>query len=294
MCFAVVVKLAIHASPRRSYRKVCGFESRRPHLSKGLKRVLFSMKICEACGEEFPGVVLIDGIRRNLGSRKYCLICSPFGFHNTISKQHGDTSSRLPSQLAPSLELAYLLGVVIGDGNIFEYPRCERVRIYCDSRYPALITKFRLLTDKVLNVNSVATPKKGENCVVISAYKKHIAHLLGVKASAKKLWLDIPLWLEQPLYAAEYIRGLVETDGSVAYVVRDTGSYYSSVIFTSAYPVIMDSFLRAASGLGFNFKPNKTKVTVTLGGKDDVETFMGCIGVEKMLIYKRKRATNER
>ena len=41
-------------------------------------------KICKNCEAEFPYKVEIDGKIRNLGSRKYCLDCSPFGEHNTI------------------------------------------------------------------------------------------------------------------------------------------------------------------------------------------------------------------
>ena len=43
------------------------------------------MKICVNCGTSFPNRVIIDGKQRNLKSRKYCLICSPFGEHNTIN-----------------------------------------------------------------------------------------------------------------------------------------------------------------------------------------------------------------
>lgn len=38
--------------------------------------------ICEKCRKTFPIKVTIDGKRRNLKSRKYCLECSPFGRHN--------------------------------------------------------------------------------------------------------------------------------------------------------------------------------------------------------------------
>ncbi len=38
---------------------------------------------CKNCGENFNCYVNVDGVRRNLGNRKYCLICSPFGKHNT-------------------------------------------------------------------------------------------------------------------------------------------------------------------------------------------------------------------
>lgn len=40
------------------------------------------MKICEKCGKEFPFLVMIDGVKRNLKSRKHCLDCVPFGTHS--------------------------------------------------------------------------------------------------------------------------------------------------------------------------------------------------------------------
>lgn len=48
------------------------------------------MKTCQKCGQVFPVRIKIDGIVRVLASRKYCLLCSPFGIHNT--KQLGTRS----------------------------------------------------------------------------------------------------------------------------------------------------------------------------------------------------------
>lgn len=39
--------------------------------------------ICKKCGDKFANRVLVDGKVRVLNSRKYCLVCSPFGQHNT-------------------------------------------------------------------------------------------------------------------------------------------------------------------------------------------------------------------
>src|SRR5579863_782439 len=41
------------------------------------------MNICNKCGANFPNRLEINGKRRNLSKRSYCLICSPFGAHNT-------------------------------------------------------------------------------------------------------------------------------------------------------------------------------------------------------------------
>lgn len=39
--------------------------------------------ICEKCEQEFQRRQVIDGILRDLGKRKQCLDCSPFGVKNT-------------------------------------------------------------------------------------------------------------------------------------------------------------------------------------------------------------------
>ncbi len=41
------------------------------------------MPICQKCSENFPNTITIDGRRRNLQRRSFCLQCSPFGQHNT-------------------------------------------------------------------------------------------------------------------------------------------------------------------------------------------------------------------
>ena len=41
------------------------------------------MPKCRNCNETFPNVTTINGKKKNLSSRRYCLVCSPFGEHNT-------------------------------------------------------------------------------------------------------------------------------------------------------------------------------------------------------------------
>jgi hypothetical protein len=41
------------------------------------------MKKCIKCENNIPSTIVIEGKRRNLNNRTYCLDCSPFGKHNT-------------------------------------------------------------------------------------------------------------------------------------------------------------------------------------------------------------------
>lgn len=51
------------------------------------------MKTCAKCNKEFPNYIFVDGIRKNISKRKYCLECSPFGQHNTV-KLHKDNTRK--------------------------------------------------------------------------------------------------------------------------------------------------------------------------------------------------------
>ena len=41
------------------------------------------MQICKLCKKKFPTKIVVNGKVKNLQNRKFCLICSPFGKHNT-------------------------------------------------------------------------------------------------------------------------------------------------------------------------------------------------------------------
>jgi len=47
------------------------------------------MKNCAMCQLQFPNWITIEGKRKNLQNRKYCLTCSPFGNHNTLKLEVG-------------------------------------------------------------------------------------------------------------------------------------------------------------------------------------------------------------
>lgn len=53
------------------------------------------MKTCKKCGELFPLLVEIDGNVKNLGGRKFCLKCSPFGSHNTSQSPEKSPTSTI-------------------------------------------------------------------------------------------------------------------------------------------------------------------------------------------------------
>ena len=52
------------------------------------------MRLCLKCSKKVPYRVVIDGQKKFLANRKYCLSCSPFGSHNT-RKLTGEKSKKI-------------------------------------------------------------------------------------------------------------------------------------------------------------------------------------------------------
>src|SRR5437870_5395457 len=50
-------------------------------------------KICDACGVAFPRRTVVGGVLRNLPRRRFCLVCSPFGQHNSSAVPPGSLST---------------------------------------------------------------------------------------------------------------------------------------------------------------------------------------------------------
>lgn len=107
------------------------------------------MPTCRKCGSEFPNWLKINGVMKNLGGRKYCLTCSPWGKHNTrkLDLPTKDTKICPICGEKRSLEEFYRLS----NGKIYTYcKRCDR------KRAEARQTAFKL----------EAVSYKGGKCVV--------------------------------------------------------------------------------------------------------------------------------
>jgi hypothetical protein len=54
------------------------------------------MKKCKKCRKEFPGFLIIDGLRKTLYNRKFCLECSPYlsGNRKDISLEKSESDGK--------------------------------------------------------------------------------------------------------------------------------------------------------------------------------------------------------
>ncbi len=161
-------------------------------------------------------------------------------------------SSARAASLTPDLELqAYVIGLAIGDGNLSNpNGRATRLRITCDTKYPALIARIQDALQQLLPRNRVALVHGNGNYVNVSVYSNSLELLLGWRAaggSKKKQSVRVPPWIcHNRTLSIHCLRGLIETDGAV---YHDRG--YPMVIFSSVIFELAEQIDQMICDLGF-------------------------------------------
>ena len=183
------------------------------------------------------------------------------------------------------INLAYIIGVAMGDGNLSNpNGRAVRLRITCDIKYPRMIERMQLAIQELLPKNKVSIVKRKSNCCDISCYSNKWEDLLGWKAkngSKYKQNIIIPDWIKKnKKYSIACIRGLFETDGSI---YKDRG--YEMVNFVTIIPNLAADVMEILKKLEFNpkiYRINTTKIPrYTIRISKNVTLFLKTINFKK-------------
>jgi intein/homing endonuclease len=155
--------------------------------------------------------------------------------------------------------LAYVIGVAIGDGNLSNpNGRAVRLRVSCDLKYKNIIISISRAIQKLLPNNKVSLVNHGKNCIDISCYSNKWEDLLGWKAksgSKYKQKVSVPGWIKaNKEYTNHCLRGLFETDGCV---YKDRG--YIMANFVTIIPNLANDVIEMIKNLGF--APRIYKIT---------------------------------
>tara|TARA_Y100000310_G_C20587798_1_gene766371 strand:+ start:246 stop:1148 length:903 start_codon:yes stop_codon:yes gene_type:complete len=183
-----------------------------------------------------------------------------------------------------SIELAEFIGVMLGDGNIWERKGFYYVRV-CghsieDKEY--LINHIKPLIKKIFNINMQTYIHKTNNELYLTKGSKDFVFTLknyGLKSGDKiKNNKGIPEWVfSSNNYLKACIRGLIDTDGSVTPI---TNRNYTYIWFTNKNAALRDDFERAMKILGYKIsKWNFSGTPETyIGNKKGIRKFYKEIG----------------
>ncbi len=154
--------------------------------------------------------------------------------------------------LPPSDKLAYLIGVMCGDGCLYQGPRTVQLSISCDIRYPELIETYCGLILDLLGRKAIV--RWHETYAEVRVNSKAIPEILELSTGAKAQDYPIPAWIwERDSYMKFWVRGLIETDGNIYHEYRN-GGWCSRCLFCAKNAAIMEGFLRATHHLGYPFR----------------------------------------
>lgn len=126
---------------------------------------------------------------------------------------------RIPSEypiFKHSSNLAEYFGVMLGDGNISQFPRTERLIITGNANNPGFIAYYAQITQYLFGKKPTISRKKKENALRISLYQKEISTRLGIPVGNRRdINLTIPEWIWQNKeFTVAYLRGSFEAEGS--------------------------------------------------------------------------------
>lgn len=164
-------------------------------------------------------------------------------------------------------KLAELIGVVLGDGHIEVFPRCERLAVAANSKNKGFITRYANIIKHIFGKEPRCAKAKSSNCVRISIYEKNISERLKIPTGDRGgLRIEIPAWIwHNENLLISYLRGLYEAEGSFC-VHKPTSTY--KLFFANKNPSLLNNVYTALVRLGFH--PNKSGYKVQLSRKDEV------------------------
>jgi hypothetical protein len=105
----------------------------------------------------------------------------------------------------------------LGDGYISRAGRSWRLRIACDTKYPAIINRCREAIDAILPIQRAALVKRRGNCVEVSLYSNRWPSLFPQHGPGRKHNRRIALepWQQEIVdrQTEEFVMGLIHSDG---------------------------------------------------------------------------------
>lgn len=131
------------------------------------------------------------------------------------AKEQGLIKSSYP-ELEKNGDLAELIGVVLGDGNITSFPRCECLRIVGSANNPGFAKRYAALVERVLGKRPHMAFRNKSNAINLTVYEKYISKRLRIPTGARgSLKYRLPAWIRKDrAFRIRFLRGLYEAEGS--------------------------------------------------------------------------------
>lgn len=199
-----------------------------------------------------------------------------------------------------SEELAELIGIILGDGNIHRFIKGRKVRSYMvwiagDKRYDYdYLTKYvKKLIEDLFNIKAKIEERKSNEILIIVHSKQVVDYLikLGLKAGDKiRNNISIPKWIfKNKKYLKACIRGLIDTDGCIYTLKPNYPNLYQLSFKNYNYKLLEDT-RKAFIELGYPISRISSNIQIYLSQQKYIRKFYKEIGFSNDKHLKRYTA----
>lgn len=190
-----------------------------------------------------------------------------------FSKWQGDRKINYV-ELGKNKTLAELIGIILGDGNLYKHSRTDNLRIICNSQDKFYIQHIVKLIKNIFKKEPSVIKRKNENTVVISLYQCAIIRRLSLPAGNKITNnVGIPSWISlDKKYMVQCLKGLFETDGCFQ---EDKNNYTQYIELKNNCKKLREDAYKILLKLGFT--PQFGKNYVRLAKRNEVYKFKDLI-----------------
>lgn len=181
-------------------------------------------------------------------------------------------------ELKKSVDLAFLIGIALGDGNINQMARTQCLRITLGTDKPDLWKYTAKVIEKIFSKSPSVYKRKIANCVNVTIYQNNLSKRLGIPIGARKYkTIVVPKWIsDNKSKLISFIKGLYEAEASFS-VHKKTYTYNLS--FSNMNISILNFIESNIRNLGFH--PERRINAVRIRRKVEVYKFMDLISFRR-------------
>jgi len=181
-------------------------------------------------------------------------------------------------KLKKDKDLAFLIGIVLGDGNINQMARTQCLRITLGTDKPDLWKYTARVIEKIFSKAPSVYKRKISNCVNVTIYQNNLSKRLGIPIGARKYkTIIVSRWISNnKSRLISFLKGLYEAEASFS-VHKKTYTYNLS--FSNMNISILNFVESSIEHLGFH--PERRFNAVRIRRKDEVYRFMNLISFRR-------------
>jgi hypothetical protein len=180
--------------------------------------------------------------------------------------------------LLKNTELAFLTGLILGDGHLERFPRTELLQVTLGTDKPLLWQYTAKIIQNTFHKEPNIHKRKSSNCLDIKLYQKSLSERLEIPLGNRgKVAIQLPEWIcENDSYLIACLKGLFEAEGSLS-IHKPTYTY--NFQFSNQNVNLLNEVENALIKLGFH--PERRINAARLRKKKEVFKFKKLITFRK-------------